>query len=148
MQVTDRLEVLERRTQELTDRLARLEGGRTAWAPPVPQPVVAPRPPAVPAERLPPAAVVVSTVRAKPAAPPAAPAAQSLEDLLGGRVLAWAGGLAVVVAIVLFLAIAVSRDWIGEGARTALGGFAAFALLAAGAWLQERRERVDASWPR
>src|SRR3954453_6325497 len=37
----------------------------------------------------------------------------SLEDLVGGRVLAWAGGTAVLLGIVLLFAIAVSRGWIG-----------------------------------
>ncbi len=36
---------------------------------------------------------------------------------LGGRVLAWVGGLAVLVGIVFLLAIAVSRGWIGEDER-------------------------------
>jgi uncharacterized membrane protein len=78
-----------------------------------------------------------------PAAP--TPARPSLEDLLGGRVLAWTGGLAVLVGVVLLLAIAVSHGWIGEGARTFLAGTISLALIGAGTWLQERRRRSDAA---
>jgi uncharacterized membrane protein len=60
-------------------------------------------------------------------------------------VLAWAGGLAVLVGVVLLLAIAVSHGWIGEGARTLAAGVVALALIGAGAWLQERRRRSDAA---
>src|SRR4051794_29963190 len=69
----------------------------------------------------------------------------SLEDLVGGRVLAWAGGVAVLLGIVLLFAIAVSRGWIGEGARTLMGAMGAFALGAAGIWLEEQRGRTDAA---
>src|SRR4051794_6375783 len=62
----------------------------------------------------------------------------SLEDLVGGRVLAWAGGVAVLLGIVLLFAIAVSRGWIGEGARTLMGAVGAFALGAVGIWLEEQ----------
>ena len=40
-----------------------------------------------------------------------------VEDLLGGRVLGWVGGLAVLVGLVFLLVIAESRGWIGEEAR-------------------------------
>jgi uncharacterized membrane protein len=69
----------------------------------------------------------------------------SLEDLLGGRVLAWVGGLAVLVGIVFLFAIGISRGWIDESARTLMGAAGALALLGAGVWLRERRERTDAS---
>jgi uncharacterized membrane protein len=70
---------------------------------------------------------------------------ERLEDLLGGRVLAWVGGAAVLLGIVFLLAIAVSRGWLGEGARTLLAAVASGVLLAAGAWLHERRGRGDAA---
>ena len=68
-----------------------------------------------------------------------------LEELLGGRVLAWVGAIAVLMGIFLLLVIAVSRGWIGEAERTAMGGLASLALLIAGAWLHERRGRTEAS---
>src|SRR5205823_8043832 len=42
---------------------------------------------------------------------------QSLSDLIGGRLLAWLGGVATLIGIVLFLALAISRGWLGEEAR-------------------------------
>jgi uncharacterized membrane protein len=41
-----------------------------------------------------------------------------LGDVLGGRVLAWIGGAATLLGIVLFLSLAISHGWIGEGARS------------------------------
>jgi uncharacterized membrane protein len=71
--------------------------------------------------------------------------APQLEDLLGGRVLAWVGALAVLVGLLLLLAIAISNGWIGEGARTLMAGAASLGLLAIGARLHERRGRTEAS---
>ena len=56
-----------------------------------------------------------------------------LEQLLGGRVLAWVGGTAVVAGLALLLALGISQGWIGEGARTLMAGSLSIALLAAGA---------------
>ncbi|HTE59110.1 MAG TPA: DUF2339 domain-containing protein [Solirubrobacteraceae bacterium] len=75
----------------------------------------------------------------------AAASAPRLEDLLGGRVLGWVGGLAVLVGLLFFLVIAASRGWIGEEARVLMAAGASFALLAAGAWLHERRGRNEAA---
>ena len=72
-------------------------------------------------------------------------ASGGVEDLLGGRVLAWVGGLAVLVGIVFLLAIAVSRGWIGEEARTVMAGLASLALLGLGVRLFERRGRTEAA---
>jgi uncharacterized membrane protein len=68
-----------------------------------------------------------------------------LEDALGGRVLAWVGGLAVALGVIFLLAIAVSRGWIGEVERTVMAGAASLVLLAAGAWWYERKARIDAA---
>ncbi len=74
-------------------------------------------------------------------APPPGPSGPrpSWEELVGGRLLAWVGGLAVCVGLAFLLAVAVSRGWLGEGARVGLGAVLGAGLLAAGAWLQERR---------
>lgn len=74
-----------------------------------------------------------------------APPRPGFEDLLAGRVLAWAGGLAVLVGIVLLFAVAISRGWIGEGLRTLLGALTSFTLVVVGAWLHEHRGRTDAA---
>lgn len=68
-----------------------------------------------------------------------------LEDLLGGRVLAWVGGVAVLLGLALLFAVAVSNGWIGEGARSAFGAAGSVALLALGVWLHERKARTDAA---
>ena len=128
----DRLQLLERRTDALTERVAWLEGTATAArnTPPAPAPRFQP------------------TVA--PGAPPPRPSPTrhqsiDLEDLLGGRVLAWVGGLAVVIGVAFLFAIAVSRGWIGEGARIAMAGAGSLALLAVGVWLREQRGRGEAA---
>jgi uncharacterized membrane protein len=69
----------------------------------------------------------------------------SLADLLGGRVLAWLGGVATLLGIVLFLVMAVSHGWIGEGARVLLAGSASAGLMLAGSWLHRHRGRTEAA---
>jgi uncharacterized membrane protein len=68
-----------------------------------------------------------------------------LEDLVGGRLLAWVGGLAIALGVVFMLSVAISRGWLGPIDRTVLaGGFSAL-LLTAGVWAHRRRGRTDAS---
>jgi uncharacterized membrane protein len=139
-----RLENVEHVTRSLVARLEAVEAHTGVVTPPVPEP--APAPPAFwPPPR--PATVVPETAPPPTTDPPAVGTATSpsLEDLLGGRVLAWTGGLAVLVGIALLLAIAVSNGWIGEGARTLLAGTFSLALIGGGVWLQERRRRSDAA---
>ncbi len=69
----------------------------------------------------------------------------SAADVLGGRVLAWLGGVATVLGIVLFLVLAISHGWIGQEARVVLAAIASAALMAAGAWLREHRGRTEAA---
>src|SRR3954447_19867537 len=143
--------VIEERLESLERRVARLE--RRTDSPAVPL-VVSVRPPARPRPAqeqvggVPPAKRSAGPAP-RPAAPrPAAtppPPAPALEDILGGRVLAWAGGLAVLVGIVLLFAIAVSRGWIGEGMRVVMAACASLALGAAGVWLHEHRGRTEAA---
>jgi uncharacterized membrane protein len=165
---TDRLELLERTTEDLTARLERLEAQAARSRVRIPDPLAAARaarpalpawqPPAgtgsapSPAPERPVASKVVTPKVAVAAAQhvsrtplPTAAQRPGLEDLLAGRLLAWAGGLAVLVGIVLLFAVAVSRGWIGEGARTLMAGVVSFSLVAAGAWLHERRGRTDAA---
>jgi uncharacterized membrane protein len=77
--------------------------------------------------------------------PPAPPPRGEWADFLGGRVLAWLGGLATLIAIVLLLALAISHGWIGPVARVDLAGAASVALMAAGMWLHARRGRTEAA---
>ncbi len=72
-------------------------------------------------------------------------APRDLEDFVGGSVLAWLGGVAVLAGLAFLLTIAISSGWIGEGARTALAGVLSAGLFAAGVWLRERKAQTEAS---
>jgi uncharacterized membrane protein len=128
--VDERLERLEADLRAIGERLARLEDAVGARVEPA-----EPRPAAAPA--LPP----------KPTLPPLAPPAArpSVEELLGGRVLAWVGGIAVVVGVVFFLVMAASRGWIDEATRTLLALVGSTALLGVSLWLHERQGRTQAA---
>ena len=73
---------------------------------------------------------------------PKPPREFDLEDLLSGRVLAWTGGLAILIGAAFFLSLAFSRGWIGPTARVVIGISAATVMLMTGAWFFERRERI------
>jgi len=82
-----------------------------------------------------------------PAPAPASPAREplDLEELLGGRVLAWVGGVAVVLAAVFFLAMAIHDGWIDEPTRVVLAFAASAVLTALGVWLYEAKGRTQAA---
>jgi len=127
----ERMEALEDRTRALEARVAELEGRPVAPRPSIPvREWVAPRP-SIPTPK-------VREWNRKLGV-------EAVEDLLGGRVLAWVGGLAVLVGIVFLLAIAVSRGWIGEEARTVMAGLGSLALLGFGIRLFEHRGRTEAA---
>ena len=69
----------------------------------------------------------------------------SVEDLLGGRVLGWVGGAAVVLGVVFFLVMAANRGWIDETTRVLLAFVGSTALLGAGLYLHERQGRTQAA---
>lgn len=69
----------------------------------------------------------------------------SLGDFLGGRALAWLGGIATLLGIVLLLALAISHGWLGHEARVGLAAAGSAALMAAGIWLHARRGRSEAA---
>jgi uncharacterized membrane protein len=119
--------MLEARIAALEERTSALEARMWADPPPAPRP----RPD--------------SQAAAAAGATAAAAPRRDLEDVFGGSGLAWLGGIAVVAGLAFLLTIAVSRGWIGEGARTALAGALSLGLLAAGAWLRERRGRNAAA---
>src|SRR4051794_28782477 len=143
--VEDRIAALEARTETLEERLRSLEADGA-----VAEIAAAPRR----SGRRPPAAVSTPPVASAPPAPTPSggisfprPARREidLEEFLGGSVLAWLGGVAVLAGLAFLLTIAVSRGWLGEGARTALAGGLSLGLLAAGVRLRERRGRNDAA---
>jgi uncharacterized membrane protein len=70
---------------------------------------------------------------------------RDLEEILGGRVLGWVGGIAVTIAAIFFVVMAVRNGWIGEAARMELAFAASTALVGFGIWLYERRGRTQAA---
>jgi uncharacterized membrane protein len=116
----------------LEARVKTLEGVLEVNATPVPRRPFPPQPgPAAPVS--PPRAVALPD-------PP-----RDLEDLLGGRILGWVGGIAVAIAAVFFVVMAVRNGWIAEGARMELAFAASAALVAFGLWLYERRGQSQAA---
>lgn len=132
--VKDRLESAERRLTEMTQRLERLE--RRVFPSAAPEPRRRPAPVARPV-----------AAPARPASPPPAPSLpeRGFEEVLGGRVLAWVGGVAILLGIVFLLGIAIDRGWIDETMRTVLGLLGSTLLLLAGVWLYERKGRTEAA---
>jgi uncharacterized membrane protein len=131
----ERLDELEALVKSLVVRVTELElepaPPRTAAAaPPEAHAPPPPPPPAAPRQAAP----------SESTQPP-----RSFEDLLGGRILAWLGGVAIVVGAILFLVIAVDRGWIGVEARIALAFAGSTVLLAVGLFLYERRGQTDAA---
>jgi uncharacterized membrane protein len=68
-----------------------------------------------------------------------------VEELLGGRLLAWAGGITVVLGVAFFVALAIKRGWIDEQTRILISFLGSLALGGAGVWLRERQGRTQAS---
>jgi len=140
MRYEDRLDRLERIVEQLSDRVAQLEG-RPAAAPAAPSP---PPPPPPPPTR--PAPAAEPTPPAQPSQPPRPPRPSvDLEELFGGRLLGWLGGIAVLIGVVFFLAMAAQRGWIDETTRVVLAYFGSTALLALGVYLYERQGRTQAA---
>jgi uncharacterized membrane protein len=132
MSITEqRLTRLEERFWQLEERLARLERPTVSA---LQSSLVRPQPPAPAPPRPRP-----------PAARPEPRRELDLEELLGGRLLGLAGGVAVIVGLAFLVALAVERGWLGEVARTVLAIAGSAALLVLGVWLHERRGRTQAS---
>ncbi len=72
------------------------------------------------------------------ARPVPAGGSESLESFLGGRVFLVVGIVVAVIGLGWFLKVAVDRDWIGPGARVALGVAAGIAALVAGDRMRAR----------
>ena len=150
----ERLDEIEKLVRTLVVRVTELELHPPAPAEPAPEqptpmvrplevatPVPPPPEPTAPVAR---PVRVEQTTRDQPTTESDRPET-SFEDLLGGRILAWLGGLAIVVGVVFFLVIAVDRGWIGVEARVALAFAGSTILLAAGLFLYERRGQTEAA---
>src|SRR5215218_1904835 len=131
----ERIQALEERVEMLERRLRWLERP----APPRPAAIAGPAAPVGPA--------APSTRRPRlPSLPrptlPSGPA-PDLEQLFGGRVLAWLGGAAIFAGLAFLLALAITSGWLGETARALLAGAASLALVATGVALHERGGRTE-----
>jgi uncharacterized membrane protein len=126
--VEQRLNVLEARVKTLESLLG-------LDAAPVPAPAAPPRPSPLASQMWP-----EPPTAARPQAP-----SRDLEEILGGRVLGWVGGVAVTIAAIFFVVMAVRNGWIGEAARMELAFAASTALVGLGIWLYERRGRTQAA---
>ncbi len=150
--VEQRVRELERQMEDLTARVGLIDGDKARWQA-APQPQVrretAPPHRTVTLERpaAAPAAPVASPPKTPPSPPPPAHPAidRSFEDLLGGRVLAWVGGVAVLVALALLFALGVSSGAIDETGRTLIGAGVAALLVGAGLYAHRRHGRTHAS---
>jgi uncharacterized membrane protein len=139
-----RMNDFEAQLRALSQRVARIEESLGQWTetPRTPTPAAYRQPPPPRLPDQPPA-------RPKTTAPslPQRPRAREvdLEELLGGRLLALVGGLAVILGLAFLVALAVERGWLDERARTGVAFGGSAALLLVGAWLHERRGRTQAS---
>jgi uncharacterized membrane protein len=136
--VEDRFAEIAAALERLERRLDRLEEART---PPATRPAM-PRAPVSEPPGPPPAAPPPEE-RSAPVRPRARDL--DLEELLGGRLLAWVGGLAVLLGIVFFVAMAVRRGWIDEETRVVLAFLGSGVLVGLGLYLFTRQGQTHAS---
>jgi uncharacterized membrane protein len=140
----ERLAEVEALLRTLVIRVTELELRAPETTPP--REPAAPAPPRPsPSAEAPVAQAAVASARAPTAPRTVIRPGETLEELLGGRVLAWVGGFAIFTGVVFFLVIAVDRGWIGVEARVALAFLGSTALLAVGLFLYERRDQTDAA---
>jgi hypothetical protein len=146
---------LELIVRTLTERVWRLEQAVTEIS--VDALPEAPRRPApAPAVRTPvttPSAPAVAPPRAQPPMPPARPLpppsppfdwGRFAEQLFAARTLAWAGGVATVLGIILLFVMAASRGWITPAMRVGIGVAVSLAVLGAAIEFDRRKWRSDA----
>src|SRR5438034_995360 len=131
-----RVEILERRVQELQHALDKLRMGSA----PARRPAAAPQPPPPPRP---------ATPSPEPAYEPASAPRSfdwgrtvSTADLLGAKALAFAGGVVTLLGIVFFFVLAVNRGWIGPELRVACGALASALVFGSGFWLRRRYGRT------
>jgi hypothetical protein len=135
--LTLRVSELERAVTELGGDVRRATTARPApTTRPLPPPVARPT---TPAPRPRPIRTPPPRPRREPTDWPAV-----AERIFAARTLAWAGGTATVLGIVLLFVMASSRGWITPGMRVGIGALASFGLLGFAFELDRRKVRVDA----
>jgi uncharacterized membrane protein len=150
--VEDRITALEQHAATLEQRVRELESTRRG----APWDTTHPEVPAPPTSWPPPRTRPAAPSHGGPSGEPPQPVAdgarttarrpkRDFEDVLGGSVLAWLGGIAVLAGLAFLLTIAISRGWLGEGARTVLAGLFSAGLLGAGVYLREHKDRTEAA---
>jgi uncharacterized membrane protein len=101
---------------------------------------VAPTPPPEPT----PQPAPVATQRSVPPPPPPPPkepawwTGLTFADLFTAKVLAWAGGVVMLLGVLFFFVLAVNRGWIGPVARVSLGAIASALVFSAGLFIRRR----------
>jgi hypothetical protein len=152
----DRLDLLEQRVAEVERLLTRGAAGFAVTSRRA-APVATTRPvtPAEPAwprpavDDVPPAAGTVTTERPTDVQPARSEAEAWLrldEAFVGGRLLAWAGGAALLAALATLLWLGVRDGWLGEELRCVLGAVASAALLTAGLRNARAGRAGEVSW--
>jgi uncharacterized membrane protein len=134
----NRLESIESQVWELRQRIEGLEDVAYGLSPRPRR--VAPARPTAPSEPRPTAPRTAQAPRPEPAV-----ARPDMEELLGGRVLAWLGSFAVLLGTLFFVGMAISRGWIDPATRAVIAVLSSSALLVAGIWLYERQGRLEAA---
>ncbi|MDQ3725440.1 MAG: DUF2339 domain-containing protein [Actinomycetota bacterium] len=67
------------------------------------------------------------------------------EEVLGGRILPWIGGLAFLLGVIFFMSITIDRGMLTEELRSIMAGSGSLLLLLVGIWLHERRGQAAAA---
>jgi uncharacterized membrane protein len=145
--LTDRVESLERTVSERAP-----EPPAAAPTPKRTEPWAYGYPPARPAQATPPPTTAPEPEAPRPVVPPPPPRpprppmdwGKLAEQLFAARTLAWAGGVATALGIVLLFVMAASRGWITPSMRVGLGVLVSLGLLGAAIELDRRRWRSDA----
>ncbi len=129
---------------------------RPTPAAPSPTPAVPVAAPTAAAQRVDQPSVMQPRVE-PPAAPPPPPRepfltpylarirSLDISDLMGARMLAWAGGVVTLLGIVFFFVLAANRGWIGPEIRVACGAVASALCFGAGIYLHRKYGQVYSS---
>lgn len=151
-ELREQLRLLTVRVYELEQSLTRLQAsGASPESPAMPAaPATAQAPPAMAAPAVPERRPAQSAPPRLPLAPPPRPARKPIQwDRLAGQVftartLAWAGGVATALGVVLLFVMAASRGWVTPAMRVGIGFAVSAVLIGATFELDRRKLRAHA----